>query len=73
MKAPLALFGLVALGLAMSGPAPARAEVLVLALCGGGMVSLPLAPASPPGEPQGPCCAKGCHGPSSRKRFDGSQ
>ncbi|HMO69220.1 MAG TPA: hypothetical protein PKD92_07860 [Novosphingobium sp.] len=73
MKASLALFGLLALGPAISGPAPARAEVLMLALCGGGVVSLPLAPASAPGVPQGPCCAKGCHSSSSRKRFDRSQ
>lgn len=73
MKASLTLFGLLALGPAISGPAPARAEVLVLPLCGGGTASVPLAPSSAPGVPQGPCCAKGCHSSSSRKRFDGSQ
>ena len=73
MKASLALFGLLSLGSAITGPAPARAEVLLLPLCGGGVASVPLAPASAPGVPQGPCCAKGCHSSSSRKRFDGSQ
>lgn len=73
MKATLALFGLLALVPAVTGPAPARAQTLAMALCGGGTVTVPVTPAGAPGMPQGPCCAKGCHSSSSRKRIDKAQ
>ncbi|HKT85264.1 MAG TPA: hypothetical protein VJQ77_04155 [Novosphingobium sp.] len=73
MNRRLPLFGTLALLPAMIGPLEAEARGLAAPLCGGGTMSIPGAPEGPPGPPQGPCCAKGCHGGSSRKRLDRSQ
>lgn len=68
VKRQLALFCTLALLPAMIGPLEAEARVLAAPLCNGGTVTIPAAPAGPPGPQQGPCCAKGCHAGSSRKR-----
>lgn len=74
MRRELLLLGALALVPAMIGPLEAEARSLVAPLCGGGAVSIPMAPSdAPPGPVQGPCCAKGCHNSSSRKRLDRSQ
>lgn len=72
MKRKLALFGALALVPAMVGPLEARS--LILPLCGGAALAIPMpARDAPAGPPQGPCCAKGCHCDSKRKRLDRSQ
>lgn len=77
MKATLALFGALALLPAMLGPLEAEARTLTAPLCGGGgggAMAIPIpARDAPPGPAQGPCCAKGCHSDSKRKRLDRSQ
>ncbi|SFF90787.1 hypothetical protein SAMN05518801_10382 [Novosphingobium sp. CF614] len=74
MRRELALLGTLALLPAMIGPLEAEARSLVAPLCGGGMLVIPAGPMEgPPGPPQGPCCAKGCHAGSIRKRLDRSQ
>lgn len=74
MKSSLALFGTLALLPAMVGPLEAEARTLLAPLCGGSamMLQIPQRDA-PPGPPQGPCCAKGCHSDSKRKRLDRTQ
>ena len=74
MRRRLALLGTLALLPAMIGPLEAEARMLVAPLCDGGVVSIPVGQGdAPPGPPQGPCCAKGCHAGASRKRLDRSQ
>lgn len=74
MKQSLALLGTLALLPAMIGPLEAQAHDLVAPLCNGGVTTIPGGPSDgPPGPPQGPCCAKGCHAGSTRKRLDRSQ
>lgn len=74
MSRRLALLGALALLPAMIGPLRAEARMLLAPLCGGGVVSIPTGQTdAPPGPPQGPCCAKGCHAAASRKRLDQSQ
>jgi len=73
MKRVLALIGSLALIPAAVGPLPASARSFAVALCGGGSVTLPASPAGGPADPPAPCCAKGCHGGSQRKRIDRSQ
>ncbi|WP_126174051.1 hypothetical protein [Altericroceibacterium xinjiangense] len=70
MSPGLALMASVALIPAMAGPLQAQSHALTLALCGGGVIPLdqPV-----PGSGNAPCCAKGCHTSSSRKRFDRTQ
>lgn len=69
MSAAAVLLAAISLVPAMTGPlgvAPAREAMI--ALCGGGAISIPLDDAPAPGEGNGPCCAKGCHSGQSRKR-----
>lgn len=74
MKRELAVLGTLALLPAMIGPLEAEARTILAPLCGGGFTSIPAAPGdAPPGPVQGPCCAKGCHSGSTRKRLDRSQ
>lgn len=74
MRRELALLGTLALLPAMIGPLEAEARDIVAPLCGGGVMNVPVGSSDqPPGPPQGPCCAKGCHSGSSRKRLDRSQ
>ena len=67
------LFAALALVPAMAGPLAAAERNLEVALCSGGSMSLPLGGAPAPEEGSKPCCAKGCHSSSSRKRFDRPQ
>ncbi|GGB89152.1 hypothetical protein GCM10011494_04350 [Novosphingobium endophyticum] len=73
MRRQLALLSALALVPAMIGPLQAEARSLVAPLCGGASLSIPVAPEGPPGPSQGPCCAKGCHAGSCRKRLDRPQ
>ncbi|MBE5074768.1 hypothetical protein IM511_10705 [Erythrobacteraceae bacterium E2-1 Yellow Sea] len=67
-------FALAALIPAMMGPLPqAEGDVLVVALCGGGAISIPLNDGDQQPAPA-PCNFKACHGGDScRKKFDRSQ
>ncbi|NYH95558.1 hypothetical protein [Novosphingobium marinum] len=63
----------IALLPAMTGPLPvAAAQPLVAPLCSGGTVQIPIR-APTPGTSEAPCCAKGCHSGSRRKRLDRTQ
>ena len=68
-----AALALLALLPAMTGPLAAAERSLEVALCNGGSLSLPLGGTPAPAEGSRPCCAKGCHSSSSRKRFDRTQ
>jgi len=68
-----ALFGALALLPAMTGPLAAAEQRLEVALCNGGSISIPLGGQPAPEEGSKPCCAKGCHSSSCRKRFDRAQ
>lgn len=67
-----AMLALVALLPAALFVPPAGAATIGMALCTGDgqvhTVRVPVGPEQPPGNEQGPCCAKGCHAGSSRKR-----
>lgn len=55
---------------AMTGPIAAeRGREAIVALCGGGTMSVPLEGPAIPGDGSSPCCAKGCHSGQSRKRL----
>ncbi len=58
---------------AMVGPLPLAARSIVVPLCSGGVTTIPLDPPAAPGTGTTPCCAKGCHTGSSRKRLDRAQ
>jgi hypothetical protein len=74
MKAVVAPLALLAMAPAMLGSAAlAQARTMTVALCGGGTASIPLNGSVPAGGENAPCCAKGCHSGSSRKRVDKSQ
>lgn len=69
-----ALFAAIALLPAIAGPVGGAEQRSVAApLCGGGMTSNPLDRVPAPLDGSAPCCAKGCHSSSSRKRFDRRQ
>lgn len=63
------LLATIAMIPAMVGPAPAKAgATLVMALCNGGTIVVPVGGGDTPAGPQqGPCCAKGCHSGDRRK------
>lgn len=63
-------FALLALLPAVLNAAP-RSLTVVAASCAGGSVTItvPLKPGAPERGGDQPCCAKGCHTGSSRKRF----
>ncbi len=62
-----------AVAMPQSGFAKAGSNGLIVALCGGGTVTVPLDGPAAPGNGSSPCCAKGCHSGSSRKRLDRTQ
>jgi hypothetical protein len=77
MTPPTLLFAAAALIPAMTAPAEgtpqlSAAGALLVALCNGGTMMLPLTPGSQP-PASSPCCAKGCHGSDKRKRIDRKQ
>ncbi len=64
---PMALLSIAALTL----PQPATASGLVMSLCGGASMTIPI-PGAPP-VPDDKSCCKGCHSSSDRrKKKDGS-
>jgi hypothetical protein len=67
----LGLVAVVALLPAMTGPVQAS-EIgpgpLVLALCGGGHVLVPLGNGDAPAPGTAPCCAKGCQRDDKRRK-----
>jgi len=70
------LFAAAALIPAMTAPSEGIASVspvsaLIVALCGGGSMVLPLGSGAP--APQPCCCAKGCRSEAKRKRIDRKQ
>lgn len=73
------LAAMAALIPAMTGPLPAAARyLLVLPLCSGGSISVPVDGGTPASDGRSdgssPCCAKGCHsGDQRKKRFDRKQ
>jgi len=68
------LLATIALLPAMTGPlGGAEPASMQVPLCGGGMISIPLKGPLLPADGSAPCCAKGCHSPSCRKRFDRAQ
>ncbi|HEX2793040.1 MAG TPA: hypothetical protein VHN58_01280 [Croceicoccus sp.] len=73
-----ALFALAALVPAMVGPLPTsepagsgRSSVLVVRLCSGGTMTIPLTPDAP--ERPEKCQQTACHSGCNRKRLDPSQ
>jgi hypothetical protein len=71
MTRPLVLFAAAALIPAMTAPSEGLAQVspvsaLIVALCGGGSMVLPVGNGAP--APQPCCCAKGCRPESQRRR-----
>ena len=76
MTPPALLFAAAALVPAMtapseSGPQLSTVGALVVALCNGGSMTVPLGSGSPPATPC--CCAKGCRTGAKRKRIDREQ
>jgi hypothetical protein len=74
MTPPAVAFAAAALIPAMTAPSEGTpqlgpAESLVVALCNGGSLTLPLGPGSPSATV---CCAKGC-GADKRRRIDRKQ
>jgi hypothetical protein len=68
------LFAALALLPAMTGPiGGAEQASLQVLLCGGGAMSTPLEGSPAPRDGTAPCCAKGCHSSSSRRRLDHAQ
>lgn len=74
MSPASALFSAMALLPAMAGQLPGllRDGTVIVALCSGGTVTIPLGEGNLP-RGDAPCCAKGCHGGEKRKRFDPRQ
>ncbi len=59
---------------AMIGPfASSDQSAAMIALCGGGAITLPVNSGPSPAEGNAPCCAKGCHASRSRKSVDRAQ
>jgi hypothetical protein len=76
MTPPTLLFAAAALLPAMTVPAEGTpplsvAGALVVALCNGGSMVLPLGSGAPAAQPC--CCAKGCRGEAKRRRIDRKQ
>ena len=67
----LGFLSVVALLPAMTGPvqaAEASPSRLVMALCGGGHVVVPLGNGDAPAPGTAPCCAKGCQRDDKRRK-----
>jgi len=66
------VLALVALASAFGSPLfarPVAGRVMILALCGGDVRSIPVPANDGPGERRGPsCCVMACHGGTERKR-----
>jgi hypothetical protein len=69
MRRAAALFAAIAVIPAMTGPVAAETgRVMMIALCGGGAMAVPMDQAPAPGQGNSPCCAKGCHSGPTRKK-----
>ena len=78
MTPPALLFAAAALVPAMTAPAEgapqlSAAAALVVAMCDGGSVLVPLGSRAPLPATAPCCCAKGCRGGDKRKRIDRKQ
>jgi hypothetical protein len=76
MTPPVVLFAVAALIPAMTAPSEEAPQLsslsaLVVALCGGGSMVLPLGQGTPTAQPC--CCAKGYRSESKRRRIDRKQ
>lgn len=73
MTRAFSFFALWALLPAALGGAVPRTMAMIVPSCGGGTVTLviPLRPGVPRDDSDQPCCAKGCHTGSSRKKARG--
>lgn len=74
MKRLLATFALVAMiPASLNATVPVSGGTMTLLLCTGagpgGTVTVPVKPAAPFQRDTQSCCAKGCHGGSSRKKL----
>ena len=74
MKRLIAPFALVAMiPASLNATVPAGGTTMTLLLCDGtgpgGTVTVPVKPATPFQRDSQTCCAKGCHGGSSRKKL----
>ena len=77
MTPPALLFAAAALLPAMTAPSEGTPQLstvgaLVIGLCNGGSMSVPLRSGPPPYTAPA-CCAKGCRGGAKRKRIDREQ
>lgn len=69
MIAPVHMLALAALLPAAANPSLLlRSETMMVTLCGGGLVNVPLGAPILPGSKGTACCAKGCHSSDRRKR-----
>lgn len=78
MTPPALLFAAAALVPAMTAPSEGTPRVmgagaLVVALCNGGSMVLPLGSGAPAPDSAPCCCTKGCRGGHKRKRIDRKQ
>jgi len=78
MTPPALLFAAAALVPAMTAPAEGAPQVsaaaaLLVALCDGGSMVVPLGTGAPLPTATPCCCAKGCRGGDKRKRIDRKQ
>ncbi|QZH76329.1 MAG: hypothetical protein JY451_07270 [Erythrobacter sp.] len=65
-----ALFPAIVGPLPLAGPAPLMLE---MAMCNGGMLSIPIERNGPAVPATTPCCAKGCQSRKRGKAFDAGQ
>lgn len=67
MKRPLALFSMLVL---IVPPVPAAGKSIMVTMCGDATVrvALPLKPKLPREGDEQPCCKKGCHSATTRKK-----
>lgn len=74
MSGPVSFFAAMALVPAMlGGAAPEHESSLMLALCGGGVLTIQIPGKEPPPPGSGECPQKGCHSGCTRKRIDRAQ
>ena len=74
MSGAVSLFAALTLVPAMLGGASPEGESnLMLALCGGGVLTIQIPGKEPPPPGSGACPEKGCHSGCARKRIDRAQ
>ena len=65
------IFALTSMIPALIGPLPAEEKTIETALCGGGVIEIPLPMREE--KPDAPCHDQGCHASCNRKRIDPAQ